>query len=302
MSVIAILETLLIGPLKLIFEMIFVISNRLLGNNPGLAIIALSLIMNVMVLPLYKRADAMQEEARDIEAKLHRGVAHIKKTFTGDERMMILQTYYRQNDYKPTDALNGSASLLLEVPFFMAAYQFLSHLTLLQGVSLGPIGDLSVPDGLLIIGGVAINVLPILMTLINVISSAIYLKGFPLKTKIQLYGMAAFFLVFLYDSPAGLVFYWTLNNLFSLGKTLFYKVKSAKKVGAAALFAAGAAMVVFGVFIYRSVSIKRNILITGMGAAMMLPALWMKFADRLPRKVGSPPQSASLTAPLKGEP
>ena len=60
---------------------------------------------------------------------------------------------------------------------------------------------------------------------INVVSSAIYLKGFPLKTKIQLYGMALFFLVFLYNSPAALVFYWTLNNVFSLVKTIFYKLK-----------------------------------------------------------------------------
>ena len=33
------------------------------------------------------------------------------------------------------------------------------------------------------------------MTLINVVSSAVYSKGFPLKTKIQLYAMALFFLV-----------------------------------------------------------------------------------------------------------
>lgn len=74
------------------------------------------------------------------------------------------------------------------------------------------------------------------MTLINVISSAIYLKGFPLKTKIQLYGMALFFLVFLYTSPSGLVFYWTLNNLFSLGKTLFYKIKKPSKSNEKAFF------------------------------------------------------------------
>ncbi|MDO4420371.1 MAG: YidC/Oxa1 family membrane protein insertase, partial [Ruminococcus sp.] len=165
--------------------------------------------MNILVLPLYKRADAMQEEARDIENKLHKGVAHIKQVFSGDEKMMILQTYYRQNNYRPTDALKGSVSLLLEIPFFMAAYQFLSNLEILKGASLGPIKDLGAPDGLLVIGGLAINILPILMTLINVISSAIYLKGFPLKTKIQLYGMALFFLVFLYTSPSGLVFYWT---------------------------------------------------------------------------------------------
>lgn len=231
MSFFTILETLLIGPLKLIFEIIFELANRAIGH-PGLAIIALSLVMNILVLPLYKRADAMQEKARDTEAKLHDGVAHIKKTFSGDERMMILQTYYRQNQYSPLSALNGSVSLLLEIPFFMAAYQFLSNLAILNGVSLGPIADLGAPDGLIVIGGLSINLLPILMTAVNVISSALYLKGFPLKTKIQLYGMALFFLVFLYTSPSCLVFYWTLNNVFSLGKTIVYKLmKSPKMIG-----------------------------------------------------------------------
>jgi membrane protein insertase Oxa1/YidC/SpoIIIJ len=138
----------------------------------------------------------MQERARDTEAALKKGVDHIKKTFSGNERMMMLQTYYRQNHYSPTNALKGSVSLLLEIPFFMAAYQFLSGLNLLQGVSFGPIADLSAPDGLLKIGALTLNLLPILMTVINFISAAIYLKGFPLKTKIQLYGMAVFFLFF----------------------------------------------------------------------------------------------------------
>lgn len=272
MSFLTILETLLLGPLKLVFEIIFVLANMIL-KNPGLSIIVLSLVMNFLVLPLYKRADAMQEKARDIEAKLQPGVAHIKKTFTGDERMMILQTYYRQNNYKPTNALGGSVSLLLEVPFFMAAYQFLSNLSLLDGVSLGPIADLSKPDGLLVIGGFAINVLPILMTAINVVSSALYLKGYPLKTKIQLYGMAAFFLVFLYTSPAGLVFYWTLNNLFSLCKTIFYKLKDPKKILFILASAAGVFLVIFGLFIYNVDSRLRQLLIVGVGAALQLPLI-----------------------------
>lgn len=226
MSLYTLLETLLIGPLKLVFEVIFTVANRLIGH-PGLAIILLSLAMNLLVLPLYRRADAMQEEARDTEARLRRGVTHIKKAFTGDERMMVLQTYYRQNNYRPTSALKGSISLLLEIPFFMAAYQFLSRLDILDGVSFGPITDLGAPDGLLVIGGLTVNLLPILMTAVNVVSSALYLKGFPLKTKVQLYAMALFFLVFLYSSPACLVFYWTLNNVFSLIKTIVYKVARA---------------------------------------------------------------------------
>ena len=223
MSITTIIYNLLIGTLQLIFEIIYAISYRIIQNE-GLSIIVLSVLMNILVLPLYKRADAMQEESRNIEEKLKIGVAHIKKTFSGDEQMMILQTYYRQNSYKPTDVLNGSISLLLEIPFFIAAYQFLSHLTVLKGISFGPISDLGAPDALLTICGITINILPILMTLINIVSGAIYAKGSSVKIKVQLYGTALIFLIFLYESPSGLVFYWTLNNIFSLGKNIVYKI------------------------------------------------------------------------------
>ena len=96
MTFLSMLGTLFIGPLKLVFEIIYKCAYDWIGH-PGLAIIFLSLVMNVLVLPLYRRADAMQEASRDVEARLARGSAHIKKTFSGDERMMILQTYYRQN-------------------------------------------------------------------------------------------------------------------------------------------------------------------------------------------------------------
>ena len=275
-----ILEALTIGPLKLVFETIFSIANRVMGH-PGLAIIALSLVMNILVLPLYRRADAMQEESRDTEARLHKGVAHIKKAFSGDERMMILQTYYRQNHYRPTDALSGSVSLLLEIPFFMAAYQFLAHAEILNGVALGPIRDLGAPDGLLVIGGLAINLLPILMTAINCVSSALYLRGFPLKTKIQLYGMALFFLVFLYNSPSGLVFYWTLNNLFSLGKTIFYKLKNPRKALCILLFGAGRGSGVVGLLPYQECSTKRRVFFLMLGAALVLPLILSMVKVRL---------------------
>ncbi|MBQ6116634.1 MAG: YidC/Oxa1 family membrane protein insertase [Oscillospiraceae bacterium] len=213
------LGTFLIGPLKFVFEIIFQLVYEWV-QDPGLCIIALSLAMNFLVLPLYRRADAVQEQARDREAALAPGVAHIKKTFSGNERMMMLQTYYRQNRYLPLNAFSGSVSLLLEIPFFMAAYQFLSNLPLLNGTAFWMIRDLGAPDRLLSLGSLPVNVLPILMTLINFASAAIYLKGFPLKTKIRTYAIAVAFLVLLYNSPAGLVFYWTLNNVFSLLKNI----------------------------------------------------------------------------------
>ena len=64
MSLMKILEMLLIGPLKLVFEIIYNLAYRMVGH-PGLAIIFLSLVMNVLVLPLYKQADMVQEKAKN---------------------------------------------------------------------------------------------------------------------------------------------------------------------------------------------------------------------------------------------
>ena len=107
--------TVLLKPLQLIFEVIYNVAYQNI-KNPGLAIIALSLAINFLVLPLYMRADAIQEEERDTEAKLNKWVTHIKKTFHGDERTMMLQTYYRQNHYSPTYVLRSAVSLFLEIP------------------------------------------------------------------------------------------------------------------------------------------------------------------------------------------
>lgn len=219
MTFFSMLRTLIIDPLKLVFVIIYRIAYDWI-QHPGICIIFLSLAMNFLVLPLYKRADAVQDETRRTEARLAPGIAHIKKTFSGSERMMMLQTYYRQNHYSPLSVFSGSISLLLEIPFFIAAYQFLSNLSLLQGVPFGPIKDLGLPDQMIRLGSFSVNLLPILMTAFNFVSAAVYLKGFPLKDKIRTYGIGLVFLVLLYDSPAGLVFYWTLNNVFSLCKNL----------------------------------------------------------------------------------
>lgn len=276
MSILDIIYRILIGPLELFFEVVFVVANRLV-ENPAYAIIILSLAMNVLVLPLYRRADELQAQERDKEAELKPWVKHIKKTFKGNERFMMLQTFYRQNDYKPTDALKGSVSLLLEIPFFIAAYHFLSHLSVLQGVSFGPISDLGAPDGLIQWGGTTINFLPILMTLINVISAAIYMKGFPFRSKIQMYGIAVIFLVLLYRSPAGLVFYWTLNNIFSLGKNVFYKIPNPAGVLRVLLSIIGILLILGLYFVHPMRSLRSQAILTMILLTMQGPMVGYLF-------------------------
>ncbi|MBP5180221.1 MAG: membrane protein insertase YidC, partial [Clostridiales bacterium] len=245
-----------------------------------LAIIILSLAVNFLVLPLYKRADEVQKEERDLEASLAEGIAHIKKTFRGDERMMMLQTFYDQNNYSPLFVLKGSVSLLLQIPFFMAAYRFLSNLMLLKGVSFGPIHDLGSPDHMFDIGGIPINVLPILMTLINFISGYIYTKDMPLKSKIQLYGMALLFLVLLYNSPSGLAFYWTLNNVFSMLKNVFMRFKRPGFALSLVSAFSGGLLILYVNTIYDTY-LSRQLRLTAVGALLILPLVIMMIGRKL---------------------
>lgn len=270
MSVSHALYQLLIGPLELLFEVVFCISKFLFANS-GVCIFVLSLTMNVLLLPLYRRADAIQDEERDAQKKMSGWVKHIKKTFSGNERFMMLQAYYRQNNYKPFYALKGMLPLLLEIPFFIAAYHFLSNLEELKGMPFGPIYDLGAPDGLLRLGSLRVNVLPILMTLINCVSSGIYTKGLPAKDKLQLYGMALVFLVLLYTSPSGLVIYWTLNNLFSLLKNLYYKLKNPKRVLRIGLAIAGVALIFYTLLFYETDYVYSPLFLYLIAAAMLLP-------------------------------
>lgn len=260
------LYQLLISPLELFLEVIYGIARNLFGN-PGLSIFLMSLAMNLLLLPLYRQADAIQAKEQDDEKKLEPVVKHIKKTFRGDERYMMLQTYYNQNHYKPYYSLRGLLPLALEIPFFIAAYHFLSNLWELHGGTLGPIRNLGAPDKMIEIGALTINVLPVLMTLINIASSAVYTKGYALKDKVKLYGMALLFLVLLYNSPSGLVFYWTLNNLFSLIKNLLCRLRNSRKIVQGFILAAGAVLLLYTVFYYRG-SVRHKSLLIGLALFM----------------------------------
>lgn len=212
----------IVQPLVYLIEFVFGAFHAL-THNPGVAIVGVSIVVNVLCLPLYRMADDQQARERAKQQKMARWVSHIKRTFSGDEQYMMLSAYYTEQGYRPVQALVGSLTLLLQIPFFMAAYAYLSNLTLLHGASFLFLSDLGSPDGLLRVGGLAVNVLPVAMTLLNCASTFVYTKGLPLRDKLQAYLLAAVFLVLLYDSPSGLVFYWTCNQLFSLGKNLVMK-------------------------------------------------------------------------------
>lgn len=193
------------------------------------AICGVSIVINILALPLYNIADSIQEKERQINKKMEYRVKRIKKAFKGDEQFMMLSEYYRQNNYHPLYALRGSLSILIEIPFFIAAYNYLSSSEILKESSFWIFSNLGEPDRMLdfSLGSITIpiNILPIIMTLINFISGYIYTKDATTRDKVQLYALGLFFLVLLYNSPSGLVIYWILNNIFSLVKTIVLKTK-----------------------------------------------------------------------------
>ena len=189
-----------------------------LFNNYGISIILMSLAVNIVLLPLYYLAEQWQGKEREIKKKMQPELDKIKNAFKGEERYYYTKAVYKRFNYHPINSIRVSFGFLIQVPFFIAAYHFLSHYDGIAGISFLFLNDLSQPDKLLQFKQFAINVLPFIMTFINILSAYIYTKNLGRSDKIQLWLLAFLFLVLLYNLPSALVLYWTLNNIFSLIK------------------------------------------------------------------------------------
>jgi len=294
MSILQAIYQFLFGPLELFFEVVYGVAFHIVDGNAGAAVIPLSLCLNFLLLPLYNRADAIQREEHDRQQLMSPGVEHINKVFKGDERYMMLQAFYRVHAYKPLYALRSSLPLLLEIPFFVAAYHFLSNLADFHDTPFGPLANLAAPDGLLKLGGVSLNLLPILMTAVNIVSSRIYAKDLSRKDKLQLYGMALIFLVLLYNSPSGLVFYWTLNNVFSLFKNIVNTSKNREAAACSLMSGLGLAFLAYALLVNRRLNFG-GLIVLLLGILFQLPTL----RCLIRRKAGKEPEIR--TAEPKGK-
>ncbi len=253
--------TLVIYPLTQVIEFVYSFCYKIFSNT-GISIIGVSCAVSLLTLPLYIVAEHWQQVERNIQKKMKPEVDKIKAVFHGNEQYMILSTYYRQNHYHPIMSLRSAFGLLIQIPFFTAAYSCLSNMSALQGQSFLFIKNMGQPDALFTIGNFNVNILPIAMTLINMISGTLYTKGLSIRDKIQTYGLALVFVVILYDSPAGLVMYWTMNNLFSLVKNVFYKLKNPVKT---LYYIACGFVTIFIIWLFAGhvLSVKRAALVSG---------------------------------------
>lgn len=195
-------------------------------DNYGLSIILLSLTVNIMMLPLFWIAEKLQIKERTRKDQMKDALEKVRNLKNKQEKYFYTREIYKQNNYSPYYSLVGLLGLIIQIPFFLAAYMMLEDFDALSRIAWGPINDLYRPDGLILIRGQLINALPFLMTFTNLFSVYLYTKNKDNNEKIQLITIAIIFFALLYKLSAALVLYWTMNNLFAIGKNWLLKKRN----------------------------------------------------------------------------
>ena len=205
--------TSLLYPFVVLIQTVFNYSYNICGNY-GIALILLSLFITAITAPLYYLAERWKNKEKVVQKKMHKDIKSINENYEGQKRFYLTKAARKIYDYKWWYTFRTSFGLIIQIPFFFAAYEVLSKYSGYNGVSFLFIKDLGLPDNL--ISGV--NLLPFVMTIINIAYSVYYTRSKSWNANKELYIMAGIFLVLLYNSPSALLLYWTMNNVFSFIK------------------------------------------------------------------------------------
>ena len=90
-----VIYSIIIEPIEILVDVAYTTIMRFL-SSPGLSIIGVSLVISFLTLPLYLKADKIQEAERIKQHEMDHYVKHIRRAFKGDERIMMLSAYYRE--------------------------------------------------------------------------------------------------------------------------------------------------------------------------------------------------------------
>jgi len=205
---------------------------HLLVPSWGLAIIALSVAVNILMTPLSRIADRFQQQVNETEARLAPELQRIKKNYKGEEQSAKILALYKTERVHPLYSLKSMMGVAVVIPVFIGAFDMLAENIHLLNTAFLWIDDLSHPDSLFVLPfrlpffGADFNLLPFLMTTLSFIASALH-KPLALnaelrrKQVINMILLAVVFFVLFYTFPAGMVLYWTTNNLISVTKSLW---------------------------------------------------------------------------------
>ena len=194
-------------------------------GNVGLAIIALTICIRIILFPLANKSFKSMNKMKILQPKM----MEIRERFGNDKVQMQkeVMALYKKEKANP---LAGCLPILLQIPVFFALYKVLTvTLEMRQAPFFGWIKDLSVPDPYSIFN--IFGLIPIDLPSFLIIGTWPLLMGAtmflqqklnpappdPIQAKVM--AMLPFIFIFLFAQfAAGLVLYWTCNNILSIAQ------------------------------------------------------------------------------------
>ncbi len=194
-------------------------------GNVGLSILALTVLIRIGLFPLANKSFKSMSKMKILTPKIQ----EIRDRYKNDKLKMQqeIMLVYRNEKVNP---LSGCLPILIQIPIFFALYKVLFvTLETRHAPFFGWIKDLSAPDPTTIFNlfgllnftppsFLLIGVWPILMALTMFLQTKLNpTPPDPLQAKIMTYLPLVFLFLFA-TFPAGLVIYWTWNNVLSIGQ------------------------------------------------------------------------------------
>ncbi len=178
---------------------------KLVGNW-GWAIIGLTMLLKAIFFPLSAASYKSMAKMRVLTPKL----VKLKETY-GDDKQRLNQEMMAMYKREKVNPLGGCLPVLVQIPVFIALYWVLLGTVEMRNAPwLGWITDLSVKD--------PFYVLPLIMGATMFIQTKLNpTPPDPIQAKVMLYMPIVFTGMFLFF-PAGLVLYWTVNNMLSIAQ------------------------------------------------------------------------------------
>lgn len=176
-------------------------------GNWGWAIVLLTIIVRIVLYPLSYKGMVSMQKLKDLAPKMK----EIQERYKGDPQklQMHMMELYKKHGANP---LGGCLPLLLQIPVFFAIYRVLYNAIELKNSEwILWINDLSAIDPYF--------VLPVLMGVSMYVSQRLTPSNFTDPMQEKIFKMLPwFFMIFfiIFPFPAGLVLYWTVNNIFSI--------------------------------------------------------------------------------------
>lgn len=205
-------------------------------GNYGVAIILVTVLIKLALWPLTAKSYRSMKEMQKLQPK----VAKIREKFGDDKAALNREIMQLYKTFK-VNPLGGCLPMLLQIPFFIAFYRVLDSMMELRGAPfIWWIKDLAAPDRLFSFNftipffepPTGIPVLTLLMGASMVLQQKMTpnTMGDPMQAKMMMM-MPVIFTFILINMPAGLVLYWFVNNILSIGQQLLIN-RPAKKAEA----------------------------------------------------------------------